>query len=67
MRVSQAAKKIGCSPQQLRHLIRNGKIEVERIQSNDNQFGFIYDISETEVERVRHLRKTGRGREHSGM
>ena len=50
MTPSQAAIVIGCSPQQVRTLIRTGKIQAERV---DTPFGFYYNVTQTEAEQYR--------------
>lgn len=47
----QAAAVIGCTANQVRHLIRSGRIKARRIESET--FGFSYEVSPGEAERYR--------------
>lgn len=50
MTPKEAAKVIGCSPEQVRHLIRHSKIKAGRHKIPG---GFVYDISSREARRYR--------------
>lgn len=50
MTPSQAARVIGCSTQQVRTLIRSGKIKARKRKA---EFGYYYDITQEEAERYR--------------
>ncbi len=50
---SQAAKVIGCSPQQVRTLIRAGRLRARRVPTRNNQFGYRYTVTQAEAERYR--------------
>ena len=56
----QAAKIIGCSTTQVRHLIRKGGIKARREQTDTNQTGYRYRylISVAEAERYRDTPQT---------
>jgi excisionase family DNA binding protein len=56
MTAKEAAKVIGCSSQQVRHLIKVGKIRAEKYEIPG---GFYYDISQKEVERYRDIEQRG--------
>ena len=56
MTVKQAAKVIGCSPSQVGHLIRIGKIKAERYEMPG---GFYYDVPRKEAERYRDTEQKG--------
>ena len=53
MTPSEAASHIGCSPQQVRTLIRSGTLKANRVESKNNQHGFVYDVDWSEAERYR--------------
>ena len=53
MTTSQAAKIIGCSPQHVRTLIRQGKLRADRRASTHNQHGYCYTIRLRDAERYR--------------
>ena len=61
MTPSQAADVIGCSPQQVRTLIRIGKLCARKVVTRNNQHGYRYEISRKEAERYRNTPQ-GRGR-----
>lgn len=60
MTPSEAAKVIGCSPQQVRTLIRVGLVSARKVKTKNNQFGYRYEISLEEAERYRD-KPQGRG------
>lgn len=63
MSPSEAAEKIGCSPQQVRWLIRNGRIRAKKVKTADNQFGYVYSVPDSEVDRYKSTpQTTGRPR-----
>lgn len=65
MTAYQAAKLIGCTPAQVRWLIRNDKMEAKKKplkDSNGTVFGFEYEVTRPEAERVRKLPQIGRPR-----
>ncbi len=64
MTPAQAAVIIGCCKQQVRTLIRNGKLKAARRRSRNNQHGYIYIISREEAVKYRD-RPIGRGRPRS--
>lgn len=51
MTPSQAAAIIGCTPQQVRTLIRTGKLRARRIAAPVNRQGYVYDITPGEARR----------------
>lgn len=56
MNAHEAAKLIGCTPAQVRWLIRKGKLRARRmplLDSNGKKFGYSYQITETEARRQR--------------
>ena len=55
MTATQAARIIGCSPQQVRVLIRKGTIKATRW---DMPGGYYYDVSQVEAERYRDTEQT---------
>ena len=58
MTPKQAAKIIGCSTTQVRHLIRKGTIRATK-QLND--YGYTYQVSRKEAERYRDKPQTAGG------
>lgn len=60
MKPSEAAKIIGCSTTQVRHLIRKGKIQATKKES-PTFYGYTYHITQTEAERYRDKPQTGGG------
>lgn len=63
MTPGQAAKIIGCSAQQVRTLIRTGKIQATKIDATFADVGYPYfwDITEAEAIRARDRKTDGRG------
>jgi len=53
MTTKEAAEVIGCSPQQVRTLIRTGKLRATKNPSKNNQFGYEYAITKRTAERHR--------------
>jgi hypothetical protein len=54
MTVSETAAYAGLSPQQVRKLIREGKVSATKKKAaNVNQLGFVYFVSVREAERLR--------------
>jgi len=58
MTCKEAAAVIGCSPQQVRTLIRKGKIKAHRIVCPANQYGYRYTVTLAEAERYRDAPQT---------
>jgi excisionase family DNA binding protein len=58
MSPSEAAQEIGCSKQHVRWMINNGKIEAKKIKSKHNQWGYEYEITKKEVDRVKKTTST---------
>jgi hypothetical protein len=50
---SQAAEVIGCSPQQVRTLIRVGRLRARRVSTRNNQHGYRYTIALHDAELYR--------------
>ena len=44
MTPKQAAKIIGCSPQQVRTLIRKGTLWAKKVPTDQNQHGYTYNV-----------------------
>ena len=64
MTPSQAALIIGCSPQNVRTMIRGGKMKAKKLPATkgkigNNRHGHVWSISSEEAERVRQLRPVG--------
>lgn len=61
MNVKQAATELGVTPQQVRWLVRNRKLNGSKRKSANNQHGYEYDISQAAVNRyARTDRRPGR-------
>ncbi len=61
----EAAAVIGCTPQNVRTLIRSGTLRARKVPTIINQYGYRWSITRREAERVRDLRPNdnpGRGR-----
>lgn len=58
MSPTQAASIIGCTPQQVRTLIRTGKLKARKKPTTANQHGYLYEITEAEAVRVRDTEQT---------
>lgn len=53
MNPKKAAEHIGCSVQQVRTMIRTGKLKAKKIVTEHNQHGYEYQISAAEADRVK--------------
>lgn len=51
--VAEAAAVIGCSPSQVRALIRNGKLRAKRVPTDNNQYGYEFRITRAQAEHHR--------------
>jgi len=58
MRPSKAAKIIGCSAQNVRTFIRLGKIKAKKVNTENNQHGYEWDV---DPKSVREYAKTSHG------
>ena len=45
----QAATRIGCTPGQVRTLIRNGTLRARKVKSDANQLGYRWSVTEASV------------------
>lgn len=55
----KAAKIIGCSPQQVRTLVRNGKLEAIKEESPNSRTGYVHMVS---LNAVRAYRRTNQSK-----
>ena len=53
----QAAERIGCSPQQVRTLIRNGTLRATKVK-NPYGVGYYYQVNTSDVRRYRNRKQT---------
>jgi len=59
MTPSQAASLIGCTPSQVRWMIRNGKLKAEKRKTINNQHGFEYVVLKRDAERIKNKYEEG--------